>query len=88
MKLIRIYWQWLEDPTCGTVFRYFLASSTRRIDLGNTSFPIFFVSNKLDPITPLSGARAMAERFPGSALLEQYAVGVCPWIISYSMNLD
>ncbi|KAL7916822.1 alpha/beta-hydrolase [Trichoderma velutinum] len=40
-----------------------------------TSFPILFASNTIDPITPLSGARKMASRFPGSVLLLQDGIG-------------
>ncbi|KAH8679363.1 hypothetical protein BGZ61DRAFT_457094 [Ilyonectria robusta] len=42
----------------------------------NTSFPILFASNTIDPITPLISARTMSSRFPGSVLLMQEAVGV------------
>ncbi|OHW96947.1 hypothetical protein CSPAE12_04390 [Colletotrichum incanum] len=40
-----------------------------------TSFPILFASNTIDPITPLTSARKMSSRFPGSILLLQEAVG-------------
>ncbi|KAK5656090.1 hypothetical protein OQA88_5229 [Cercophora sp. LCS_1] len=40
-----------------------------------TAFPILFTSNTIDPITPLMSARRMVSRFPGSALLQQDAVG-------------
>lgn len=88
--------QRMEDPTCGTVFRYFYSDpETNGLSLlelagktsGNTSFPILFVGNKLDPITPLTGAQAMKERFYGSALLVQDTVGVCVRIVQCSMSL-
>ncbi|KAI1394350.1 Alpha/Beta hydrolase protein [Hypoxylon trugodes] len=40
-----------------------------------TAFPILFASNTIDPITPIVGARKMAEGFPGSVVLTQEAVG-------------
>ncbi|KAI0536936.1 Alpha/Beta hydrolase protein [Xylaria digitata] len=39
------------------------------------SFPIFFTSNTIDPVTPLTSARKMSSQFPGSVLLLQEAVG-------------
>ncbi|CAA9963942.1 TAP domain protein [Pyrenophora teres f. maculata] len=40
-----------------------------------TDYPILFVSNTLDPITPLSGARRMQAHFSGSSLLVVDAMG-------------
>ena len=40
-----------------------------------TDYPILFVSNTLDPITPLSGARKMQTHFSGSSLLVVDAMG-------------
>ncbi|KAK9786132.1 putative Alpha beta hydrolase fold family [Seiridium cardinale] len=40
-----------------------------------TSFPILFASNTVDPLTPLTSARKMYSRFPGSVLPLQEAVG-------------
>lgn len=37
--------------------------------------PILFVNNRLDPATPAKSARKMAERYKGSAFLEQNAAG-------------
>ncbi|EJT80511.1 hypothetical protein GGTG_00507 [Gaeumannomyces tritici R3-111a-1] len=43
----------------------------------NTSFPVFFVSNTYDPVTPLEGGLAMSRRFAGSGFLELQASGHC-----------
>ncbi|KAF2184655.1 hypothetical protein K469DRAFT_666450 [Zopfia rhizophila CBS 207.26] len=40
-----------------------------------TSFPILFVGNTVDPVTPLSFAKKMASLFPGSVALTQNSVG-------------
>ncbi|EAU30233.1 conserved hypothetical protein [Aspergillus terreus NIH2624] len=42
---------------------------------GNTSHPILFVNNVLDPVTPLKSAEIMSERFPGSVVLRQDSEG-------------
>ncbi|KAJ6005119.1 hypothetical protein N7540_012918 [Penicillium herquei] len=42
---------------------------------GITSHPMLFVSNTLDPVTPLHSAQHMTWRFPGSVLLEQDSEG-------------
>ncbi|VDB83327.1 unnamed protein product [Peniophora sp. CBMAI 1063] len=41
----------------------------------NTSSPILFVSNTIDPVAPRSGAEKMSALFPGSGLLVQNATG-------------
>jgi pimeloyl-ACP methyl ester carboxylesterase len=43
----------------------------------NTSFPLLFVSNTYDPITPLRNGIAMANLFEDSAFLEQKGEGHC-----------
>lgn len=43
----------------------------------NTSNPILFLSNTADPVTPLTSARIMQARFPGSGLLVQDSAGHC-----------
>lgn len=42
-----------------------------------TEFPILFLSNTYDPVTPLHAAVKMALRFDGAGLLEQKASGHC-----------
>ncbi|KZV76859.1 hypothetical protein PENSPDRAFT_622357 [Peniophora sp. CONT] len=42
---------------------------------GNTSVPILFVGNTIDPATPYAGAVATSSLFPGSALLTQNSTG-------------
>ncbi|USP73789.1 alpha/beta-hydrolase [Curvularia clavata] len=41
----------------------------------NTSFPILFIGNTIDPITPATGARKVSSLFPGSVVLIQDSVG-------------
>ncbi|KAL8392788.1 hypothetical protein RB595_002824 [Gaeumannomyces hyphopodioides] len=43
----------------------------------NTSFPVFFISNTYDPVTPMEGGLAMSRRFAGSGFLELQAPGHC-----------
>ncbi|KAL3469938.1 TAP-like protein-domain-containing protein [Aspergillus californicus] len=44
---------------------------------GNTSHPLLFVNNILDPVTPLLSAKKMSAAFPGSGLLQQDSEGHC-----------
>ncbi|KAI1076055.1 alpha/beta-hydrolase [Whalleya microplaca] len=43
----------------------------------NTSFPILFLSNHLDPVTPLHAALKMSRKFTNSSVVEQKAEGHC-----------
>jgi hypothetical protein len=54
---------------------------------GNTSFPVLFLSNKFDPITPLVNAHAMSKLFPGSGLLVQNAIGVRHGLVYLSFSM-
>ena len=43
----------------------------------NTSFPVLFISNTYDPVTPLYAGVQMAKKFVGAGLLEQKSMGHC-----------
>ena len=43
----------------------------------NTSFPVLFLGNSHDPVTPLFAAVKMATKFAGSGLVEQRSEGHC-----------
>ncbi|KAI0833046.1 alpha/beta-hydrolase [Hypoxylon sp. FL0890] len=42
-----------------------------------TSFPVLFLSNHLDPVTPLHAALKMTRKFSGASIIEQKAEGHC-----------
>ncbi|OTB06164.1 hypothetical protein M426DRAFT_9979 [Hypoxylon sp. CI-4A] len=42
-----------------------------------TSFPVLFLSNHLDPVTPLSAALKMTRKFANASIIEQKAEGHC-----------
>ena len=43
----------------------------------NTSFPLMFISNTADPVTPLFAGVKMAQKFVGAGLIEQKSEGHC-----------
>ncbi|KAK8141954.1 hypothetical protein G3M48_009577 [Beauveria asiatica] len=44
---------------------------------GRPAAPLLFLSNRLDPVTPLRAARKVAQMYPGTGLLVQDAMGHC-----------
>lgn len=44
---------------------------------GKPAAPLLFMSSRIDPVTPLANAYAMAARHPGSGVLVQESVGHC-----------
>ncbi|OAA38689.1 Peptidase S33 tripeptidyl aminopeptidase-lik [Beauveria brongniartii RCEF 3172] len=44
---------------------------------GRPAAPVLFLSNRLDPVTPLRSARKVAQMHPGAGLLVQDAMGHC-----------
>ncbi|OTA83976.1 hypothetical protein M434DRAFT_400571 [Hypoxylon sp. CO27-5] len=42
-----------------------------------TDFPVLFLSNHLDPVTPLHAALKMTRKFSGASIIEQKAEGHC-----------
>lgn len=43
----------------------------------NTSFPVMFIGNTFDPVTPLQAALNMTKKFVGAGLIEQKSMGHC-----------
>lgn len=85
----RMYWRTLQDQsrTMGDLWaqtRLNCAGWRTRAKwrfsgpfTANTSHPILWLGNTLDPVTPLRNAKRMNERFPGSVLLQQDSAGHC-----------
>ncbi|KAI5859503.1 alpha/beta-hydrolase [Durotheca rogersii] len=48
-----------------------------RADPIDTSFPVLFLSNQLDPVTPLHAALKMTRKFTNASIVEQTAEGHC-----------
>ncbi|KAF2869445.1 TAP-like protein-domain-containing protein [Massariosphaeria phaeospora] len=83
------YWHVLEGiaPTSGSIWSLLtLKCASWKVKAvhkfkgafgGNTSHPILWLSNTVDPVTPLRSARIMSARFPGSVVLVQDIAGHC-----------
>lgn len=52
-------------------------TASRDLRQDSPAAPLLFLSNTLDPITPLSNARNMSKMHPGSGVLVQNATGHC-----------
>jgi hypothetical protein len=55
-----------------------------RTEKGKPAAPIMFLSNRLDPVTPLVSARTMAKNHPGAKVVIQEAMGHCATFSAYS----
>ncbi|GAO19165.1 hypothetical protein UVI_02061460 [Ustilaginoidea virens] len=55
-----------------------------REERGKPAAPLLFLTNRLDPVTPLSAARAMAGAHPGARVVVQEAIGHCAMLSAYS----
>jgi hypothetical protein len=53
---------------------------------GNTSFPLLFIGNTIDPVTPLVGAKKMSNLFNGSVVLTVNTPGVSSISRSYYLS--
>ncbi|KAG6013566.1 hypothetical protein E4U54_006566 [Claviceps lovelessii] len=51
---------------------------------GRPAAPLLFLTNRLDPVTPLSAARAMARGHPRAGVVVQEAMGHCAIAAAYS----
>ncbi|KHN99715.1 Peptidase S33 tripeptidyl aminopeptidase-lik [Metarhizium album ARSEF 1941] len=51
---------------------------------GQPAAPLMFLTNRLDPVTPLAAARAMARNHPGARVVVQEAMGHCATFSAYS----
>lgn len=71
------------------VFRgpYTTPEPSRRGDApqkGRPAAPLLFLTNRLDPVTPLRAARAMAAQHPGAKVVVQETMGHCAFASAYS----
>lgn len=55
-----------------------------KLEKGRPAAPLLFLTNRLDPVTPLSAARAMAKNHPGAKVVVQEAMGHCATFAAYS----
>lgn len=59
-----------------------------KVTPGKPAAPILFVSNRLDPVTPLAGARKMVKKYPGAGLVIQESLGHCALVNGESSCLS
>ncbi|EME39740.1 hypothetical protein DOTSEDRAFT_94840, partial [Dothistroma septosporum NZE10] len=83
------YWKSLVDlsPTIGDIWamirlsciHYSKRAKTRFVHdwKGNTSYPILFLGNEADPVTPVRNCHKMAKGFEGARVLTQKSAGHC-----------
>jgi len=50
---------------------------SHKADPIKTSFPLLFISNTADPVTPLAAGVKMARKFVDAGLVEQHSMGHC-----------
>lgn len=50
---------------------------SHKADPIKTSFPVLFISNTADPVTPLAAGVKMARKFANAGLIEQHSMGHC-----------
>lgn len=55
-----------------------------KLEKGRPAAPLMFLTNRLDPVTPLAAARAMAKNHPGAKVVVQEAMGHCATFSAYS----
>ncbi|KAK0457514.1 TAP-like protein-domain-containing protein [Desarmillaria tabescens] len=63
--------RFFPQTSLGIIVEYLLIGPVT----GNTSYPILFIRNTADPLTPLSMARKTSSAFPGSVVLAQNSSG-------------
>ncbi|KEQ68202.1 alpha/beta-hydrolase, partial [Aureobasidium namibiae CBS 147.97] len=64
-------------PSIDSPLRMTVPDGWKETGQTNTSFPLLFVSNTHDPITPLRAGIRMAQRFYGAGFIEQEGEGHC-----------
>ena len=72
MKLRCLHWPASLRPNWR-----FTGPFTSTANDSNSSVPILFLGNTLDPMTPISNAHEMVKAFPHSVVVEQNARGHC-----------
>ncbi|KAH8690470.1 TAP-like protein-domain-containing protein [Talaromyces proteolyticus] len=84
-KLFGSYWanirfscsNWPFRPNLSFKGPFKTPKAVPSLTAGHPAAPLLFLSNRLDPVTPLNSARAMASDHPGAALIIQEAMGHC-----------